>query len=394
MKTKLKDLGKCKVELTVEIDADEAKALVKDVEKVFLREAKLPGFRPGKVPIELIRKEFAESLKQETERSMFQKNYAQAVKAESVEEVALVNVKDVSCTADGGSFTAEIDVKPKFKLPTYKGLKVSSKDTTVKDSEVEETVERMRKAYAKTVDATADDVAAEGDFVQIDYSGTVKDKPILEINAEAKFVAEGKGYWTQIEEGRFLPEILDALKGMKIGETKEDVKAKFDKESAPEGLKGEKAVYVVTLKALRKRVLATDEELVEKTKSESMEKYVASIRENMEKQAVAMEARRREEEAIELLLKKVDFDVPETLVEREKNNSLMEFAQQAQYAGLDAEYFKNNRDKIMKEAEEGAIKRIRLWYILQAIATAEKIEASDEELGKKAIEFVLANAKG
>lgn len=394
MKTKLKDLGKCKVELTVEVDADEAKALVKDVEKVFLREAKLPGFRPGKVPIELIRKEFAESLKQETERSMFQKNYAQAVKAESVEEVALVNVKDVSCTADGGSFTAEIDVKPKFKLPTYKGLKVSSKDTTVKDSEVEETVERMRKAYAKTVDATADDVAAEGDFVQIDYSGTVKGKSILEINAEAKFVAEGKGYWTQIEEGRFLPEILDALKGMKIGETKEDVKAKFDKESAPEGLKGEKAVYVVTLKALRKRVLATDEELVEKTKSESMEKYVASIRENMEKQAVAMEARRREEEAIELLLKKVDFDVPETLVEREKNNSLMEFAQQAQYAGLDAEYFKNNRDKIMKEAEEGAIKRIRLWYILQAIATAEKIEASDEELGKKAIEFVLANAKG
>jgi trigger factor len=252
----------------------------------------------------------------------------------------------------------------------------------------------MRKAYAKTVDATADDVAAEGDFVQIDYSGTVKGKSILEINAEAKFVAEGKGYWTQIEEGRFLPEILDALKGMKIGETKEDVKAKFDKESAPEGLKGEKALYKITLVALRKRILATDEELVEKTKSESFEKYVASIRENMEKFAVEQEARRREDEAIELLLKKADFDVPQTLVDREKNNTLMEFAKQAQYSGLDAKYFQDNRDKIMNEAEESAVKRIRLWYILQAIALEEKIEGSEEELGKKVVDFVLANAKG
>jgi trigger factor len=394
MKTKLKDLGKCKVELKVEIDADEAKSIVKDVEKVFLREAKLPGFRPGKAPIELIRKEFSESLSQEMQRAMFQKNYALAVEEEKIEEVALVNVKDISCSAEGGAFTAEIDVKPKFKLPTYKGLKVSSKDVAVKDSEVEETLNRMRKAYAKTVDATADDVAAEGDFVQIDYSGTVKGKSILEINAEAKFVAEGKGYWTQIEEGRFLPEILDALKGMKIGETKEDVKAKFDKESAPEGLKGEKALYKITLVALRKRILATDEELVEKTKSESFEKYVASIRENMEKFAVEQEARRREDEAIELLLKKADFDVPQTLVDREKNNTLMEFAKQAQYSGLDAKYFQDNRDKIMNEAEESAVKRIRLWYILQAIALEEKIEGSEEELGKKVVDFVLANAKG
>jgi trigger factor len=114
----------------------------------------------------------------------------------------------------------------------------------------------------------------------------------------------------------------------------------------------------------------------------------------MEKFAVEQEARRREDEAIELLLKKADFDVPQTLVDREKNNTLMEFAKQAQYSGLDAKYFQDNRDKIMNEAEESAVKRIRLWYILQAIALEEKIEGSEEELGKKVVDFVLANAKG
>ena len=74
MKTSTKNLDKCQVELKVTLDADEAKAIIKDVEKVFLREAQLPGFRKGKVPLELIRKEFGSGLKQEIERSMFSKN--------------------------------------------------------------------------------------------------------------------------------------------------------------------------------------------------------------------------------------------------------------------------------------------------------------------------------
>ena len=74
MKTNSKNLGKCQVKLNVELDADEVKAVVKETEKVFIREAQMPGFRKGKIPIEVIRKEFASSLKQEIERAMFQKN--------------------------------------------------------------------------------------------------------------------------------------------------------------------------------------------------------------------------------------------------------------------------------------------------------------------------------
>ena len=393
MKTSSKAQDKCQVKISVTLDADEMKAIVKDVEKEFVREAQIPGFRKGKVPLELVRKEFASGLKQEIERAMFQKHYPEAVKAEKVEEVALADVQDLKHDADGGSFVAVVEVKPTFKLPTYKGLKVEFKDAKVEDSAVKDQVERLRAAYATYEDAKDGDAVAEGDFVQFDYEGTVDGKKILEINPEAKIVGEGKGFWTQVEEGRFLPEILDALKGMKVGETKEGIKATFDKDAAPDGLKGAKAVYSVTLKSFRRRILPDDKELAEKAKAESVEKLTATIRESMEKRAVEQEAVRRENEAIELLMKKVDFDVPDSQVRRAMDGYLSELAQRAQYSGLDASYFEQNREQILKDAEATATKQVRLWYVIDAIAKEEKLDVKDAEKGKKVIELILANAK-
>jgi len=393
MKTSCKSQENCQVKLTVTLEAEEIAAIVKDVEKSFMREVQVPGFRKGKVPLQIIRKDFANGLKQETERAMFQRNYANAVKAEALEEVALADVQEVQYDEKGGSFVAVVEVKPTFKLPAYKGLKIELNEAKVEDAAVQDQLARLRAAYAKFEDAKEGEAVADGDFVQIDYEGMVGKKKILEINPEAKIVAEGKGFWTQVEEGRFLPEILDAVKGMKAGETKEGVKAKFDKESAPEGLKGEKAVYTVTLKSFRRRILPTDAEFVEKAKAESLEKLTATIRETMEKSAVEQENVRRENAAVELLLKKADFDVPGTLVRRAMDGYLQDLAQRAQYSGLNAEYFEKNREQILKDAEATATKQVRLWYILDAIAATEKIEAKDEEKGKKVIEFVLANVK-
>ena len=393
MNIEKKSLTKCQVQLKVSLDAAELGEIVKSVEKTFLREAQLPGFRKGKVPIELIRKEFATGLKQEIERAMIQRTYADAIKKEGVEEVALADVKDIARTEQGGSYTAIVETRPQFKLPTYKGLKVEFKDATVAEPLVAEQVERLRGAYAKFEDAKEGERVAAGDYVQIDYTGMVGKKPILEINPEAKIVGEGKGFWTQVEEGRFLPEILEAVKGMAIGETKDGVKAKFDKESAPEGLKGEKAVYTITLKAFRRRILPSDAEFAEKAKEESYEKLVENVRTALNKRAVEQEAIRRENAAVELLMKKVDFDVPSSQVRRAMDGYLQELARRAQYSGLDAEYFEKNRDKIMKDAEDAATRQVRLWYVLDAIAKEEKIEAKEDEVGKKVIEFVLANAK-
>ena len=393
MKTETKKMDKCEVSLTVALDADEAKACIKDVEKAFMKEVRLPGFRPGKVPVELIRKNFATEMQQEFTRAMIRKHYSNAVKAENLDEVALADVKDVSITPEGGIFTAIVEVKPTFKLPTYTGLKIAPANVKVEDNEVDEQVERLRAMYAKYEDAKEGEAAADGDFVQIDYSGTVDGKPILELAPEAKIVASGVGFWTQIEEGRFLPEILDALKGMKAGETKAEVNAKFDEGAAPDPLKGENAVYSVTLKSFRRRILPTDAEFAEKAKVENIDALKKTIRESLEKQRVQQEAARRENEAVEMLLKKVDFDVPESQVRNAEDSYLAQLEQRARNAGVTAEYIKENKDKILADARENAINQVRLWYLFDAIAEAEKIEAKDNERGKKVLEFILANAK-
>lgn len=393
MKTSAKTLDKCQVELTVTLDAEETKAVVKKVENAFVREAAIPGFRKGKVPVERIRREFATGLKQETEKALIGGKLADAIKAEGLDEVAVTGVKDVSYGDEGASFTTTVEVKPVFKLPTYKGLKIEQKDTKVSDAALAERLEALRAAYAKFEDAQDGDTVTDGDFVQIDYSGTVDGKPIAEVAPEAKIVASGTGFWTQVEEGRFLPELLDALKGMKAGETKSDIVAKFDKEAAPEGLKGAKASYTLTLKAFRRRILPTDAELAERAKAESFEKLQATTREQMEKMAVEQEAARRENEAVELLLKKVDFDVPQSQVRQTMDGFIRQLAERAQYSGLNAEYFEKNRDKILKDAEENATRQVRLWYVIDAIAKEEKLDAKPEDVGKKVMELILANAK-
>lgn len=396
MKTTQKNLDNSQVKLTVELDAGEAAAVITKVEKQFMREAQIPGFRKGKVPLELIRRQFSNALEEEAKKEMFREYYSQAVNAEKIEEVALADVTEINITKEAGSFVATIDVKPQFKLPTYKGLKISSQDVTVTDEAVDNQIESLRKAFAKFEDAKEGDAAAKGDYIQIDYKGTVKGKSILELNPEAKIVAEGTGFWTQIEDGRFLPEILEAVEGMKIGETKEKVAAKFDKETAPEGLKGVKAEYTVTLKALRTRILPTDEELIKVRGEESLENMKAKMRETMEKAAVERESVRRENEAAEILMKKVDFAVPQSMVRNAMDNYLSDLSQRAQLSGIGVEYFKENRDKIMKEAEDAAVKQVRLWYVIEAIAKAEDIKVEDKEngnLGKAVIDFILANAK-
>jgi len=393
MKVEKKKLGKCRVQIEVALDAAEIGAVVKKVERVFVREARLPGFRPGKCPVELIRKRFAEGLSAETLDTMVRDNLESAVKESGVDSVGVTEIKDRKADASGGSFTAVVDVRPEFKLPSYKGLKIEFRDAKVADADVENQLARIREAYAKYEDAKEGDAVAKGDFAQIDYKGQIDSKPISEVapQNEAKILAAGEGFWTQVEDGRFIPELLDALVGMKAGESKE-VKVKFAKENVPEAVAGKKAVYSLSLKSFRRRILPDDAEFLEKTKAESIEKMTSDIREAMQKRADEDEARRREDQAVELLLKKADFDVPGSVVERAADAWLEDFAKRAKYAGLDDGYFAKNREKILKDAEEHAEKQVRLFYLLDAIAKAENI-ASGEDANKKALDLVIANAK-
>ena len=391
----------CVINLTVKAEAEEIKGEVKKVLNEFMREAQIPGFRKGKVPVEIVRKSFAAELKREMEGACFRAFYPKAVEESGLKVIALEGVTEMKFDeATGVEFTALVEIRPEYKLPKYKGLSIKAGDAKVEDSAVDAQVESMRKMFAKYEDGKEGDAVADGDFVQFDYKGTLDGQPLSEIVPDQKAVCEATGFWTQIEEGRFLPEILDALKGMKSGEEKKDVEVKFPKDAAPEPLKGKKAVYELKVTMLRKCTLPDDAGLVESMKSESMDKIRADIRERLEKQAAEAEVENRRNQAIEQLLKKADFDVPPSLVQRQAEAYLGRLAQQMQYAGVTNEYIEQNREKILKDATEQAEKQVRLSYLLLDIADAEKIEVEetdenkkDQARAEKTLDFIVSEAK-
>ena len=391
----------CVISLTVTADAEEIKDEVKKVLNEFVREAQIPGFRKGKVPVELIRKNFANELKRETEGACFRAFYPKAVDESKLKVIALEGVSEMKVDeAAGMSFTALVEVRPEYKLPKYKGLPIKQQDAKVEDKTVEDQLESMRKMFAKFEDGKDGEVAEEGDFVQFDYIGSLGGKPLSEIVPDQKAICEATGFWAQIEDGRFLPEILDALKGMKAGEEKKGVTVKFPKDAAPEPLKGKKASYDLKVTMFRKRTLPDDAGLAAAAKAESVDKLRADIRDRLEKQATEAEVANRKDQAIELLLKKTDFDVPPSLVQRQTEAYLGQLAQQMQYAGVTGDYIEQNREKILKDAADHAEKQVRLSYILLDIAEAEKIEVDEKDENKKdqaraekTLEFILAQAK-
>lgn len=397
MKFETKESSPCVMALSVKAEADETKAPYQKVLNVFMREASIPGFRKGKVPLNIIKQKFQKEIAHECQQACFSEFYPKALKESGLDAVNLQNVTDVLFTPETGfSCTALVEVKPTFDLPKYKKLAIKAGDATVTDEQVTERVESFRKAFAKFEDAKEGDAIAEGDFVQFDYTGALDDKaktPLAEVAPDQKAVCGATGFWTQLEEGRFLPEILDALKGMKAGETKDDVKVKFPKDNAPEALKGKKCVYTVTVKGFRRRTLPDDATFAADAKAESLDALRAQIREQMEKDAAAAELENRKGQAIELLLKKADFAVPPSLVQRQIQSYLQDLAQRAQYSGMSADYIEQNRDKILADAETNAVRQVRLSYILLGIAKAENIEATDADVNA-GLEKMAAGSNG
>ena len=397
MKFETKESSPCVMALSVKAEADETKAPYQKVLNVFMREASIPGFRKGKVPLNIIKQKFQQEIAHECQQACFSEFYPKALKESGLDAVNLQNVTDVLFTPETGfSCTALVEVKPTFDLPKYKKLAIKAGDATVTDEQVTERLESFRKAFAKFEDAKEGDAIAEGDFVQFDYAGALDDKaktPLAEVAPDQKAVCGATGFWTQLEEGRFLPEILDALKGMKAGETKDDVKVKFPKDNAPEALKGKKCVYTIAVKGFRRRTLPDDATFAADAKAESLDALRAQIREQMEKDAAAAELENRKGQAIELLLKKADFAVPPSLVQRQIQSYLQDLAQRAQYSGMSADYIEQNRDKILADAEANAVRQVRLSYILLGIAKAENIEATDADVNA-GLEKMAAGSNG
>lgn len=383
MKVDTQNIGPCKVKVIVKAEADETRSEYTEVMKVFMQQGRVPGFRPGKVPREIITREFHKEITEEVQGRLFRALYKPALEQGQVKMVALAEVGNMLFSPETGiTFTMSVETEPSFDLPKYKKVPVIFEDPVVTDDQVDEQIDHLRKAFAKFEEASAEHAIDAGDLVSIDFTGLVDGQPVHALAEAAKPISEGTDFWLQIEEGRFIPDVIDALKGMQAGETKE-INLKFAKDYPVEALRGKKAVYNVTVKAVRMRLPTHDEALLEQVKLDSIEVLREQTRARLQESADQAEKHRREQTVIEFLLKKADFDLPESQVADEINTTLDRMMHEAQYRGLTRDDLEKNREAIIENATNSAKRQLRLRYILGRIAEQEGVTVSDEDVDKK-----------
>ena len=178
MNIRVESAGQCRKNVFVEVPADLVKNEFGEVVQAYSQYAKIPGFRPGRAPRDLVRKRFAKEIAQEVKERLVPRAYQEAVKQQNIQTVAVLDVKE-DPIEDGQpfSFTVVVDVTPEFPLPDYKGLKIEGKKIEISEEDVDSTIKRLQDQGGRYDDVTGRAVQT-GDLVQVDYEGTIDGQPV------------------------------------------------------------------------------------------------------------------------------------------------------------------------------------------------------------------------
>ena len=368
--------------LTVEVDAEKVNEGLDAAFKKVVKNITLPGFRKGKVPRVIFEKRFGvEALYQDALDILLPEAYAKAVEEAGIEPVDIPEI-DIEQMEKGKNliFKAKVTVKPEVKLGQYKGLEVEKMDTTVTDEDVEKELKRLQENYAELV-VKEDGKIENGDTAVIDFEGFVDGEPFEGGKAE--------NYSLEIGSGTFIPGFEDQLIGMQAGEEKE-IQVTFPEEYHAKELAGKPATFKVKVHEVKeKRLPALDDEFAKDVDDEveTLEQLKEKIRKRLE------EAKKNEAEAalrdalVEKAAENAEIDIPEVMIKNETDRMLREFDQRLQMQGLnlDLYYQFSGQDEaaLREQMKEDAEKRVRVALTLEAIAKAENIEVTEEEVNEE-----------
>jgi trigger factor len=304
-------------------------AEVADAEKKVLAElvkvARLPGFRPGHAPENMVKARYAKEFKGELQNRLVNDAY-KFLADESKLDIYGVTQLDGADKIESGKdlelkFT--VDLRPSFDLPEYKGLPVNVEKTDVSDDEVKQACERIisQRAEFKPVDAPA----KKGDYVQLSYAGTLDGKPLEELVADKPLYTKQASTWEEAGADEGVPcvrAVVDALVGMKKGD-KKTVSQEYAKDFEVAQLAGKTVSYDIEVKEVRERVLPTLDEAFYKTMgADNAEQFAENVKKDIERGKAQRIEQNKREQLVKLLQEKANFALPESAVEAETQEIL------------------------------------------------------------------------
>lgn len=372
MKTDVERLNPTRVKLTVEVPFEELKPSLDKAYREVAKQINIPGFRKGKVPPAVIDRRLGRGVVLEQAiQDAVPRAYGEALREGNVKALGQPEL-DVKEFADNAplNFTAEVDTRPDFDLPDYAGLDVTVDDTDVSDDEIDEQLSGLRERFA--VLRGVERAAADGDYVSIDMSAVADGVELEDISVN------GMSY--EIGRGGLVDGLDEALAGMEVDEAKTFHTTLLGERA------GEEADVTVTVKSVKEKQLPELDDEFAQTASEydTLDELRGDMRGRLERGRTAQQANQAQEKALDALLGKVDFPVPDSVLEEEIGNRRGNLEQQLSGSGLDlAAYLSaqgQSEEDYLAELRDGALKSVRAGWLLDEIADKEDLSVEEQEL--------------
>ena len=377
MSVQVEKLEKNMAKLTIEVAAEELEKAIEAAYQKNKSKISIPGFRKGKVPRQMIERMYGkEVFYEDAANALIPDAYEKALD-ECEEDIVSSPSIDVVQIEAGKPFifTAEVALKPEVKLGKYKGVKVEKADITVTDEEVDAEINKERENNARNIEVT-DRAVKDGDITTLDFEGFV--------DGVAFEGGKGENYPLTIGSGAFIPGFEEQLIGAEIGKEVE-VNVTFPEDYQAEDLKGKAAVFKCTVKEIKEKQLPEldDEFASEVSEFETLAEYKADVKGKLEERK-AKEAKDAKEAAIiEEIVKDSEMEIPEAMLATQQRQMVDEFAQRIQMQGLSIDqYFQftgSSYEQMIEQVKPQAEKRIQSRLVLEAVAKAENITATDED---------------
>ncbi len=383
MKTDVQDINATRKTIAVTVTSEEVTELEAKLIKDFQRQAKIPGFRPGKAPENMVRTRFAKDIKQELNQRVVSQAHQEGVAGADFEVFTIVELDEGEIAGGQDAVvTFTVDVVPEFDVPAYEGLKVTNTPTEATDEDVTKMLDQILSQRAEY--NVAEKAAEKGDYVQCGYEGKIGDELVADLVPETPMFGTQKTTWEEAgnEDAPGVRAVVDGLVGMKAGDSKE-VTMEFPEDFQPEALAGKTAVYTIEAKEVREKVMPEmDEAFFTSLQVKDEAELRTKIAENIENQKKQQNANSERQQITEALLKAVDFPIPESGVESETEAVLRDFMQRNMQQGVSAEEFEKHKDSLHEGASKAAHDRLKSRLILSKIAEKEKIKVENEDFSR------------
>ena len=388
MNVSVENLAPCKKLVRVELDATAVNTAFDAVTKDYQKQAALPGFRPGKAPLPMVVKKYDAEIKDEAKRKLIGDAYRKAIDEQKLQVVGYPDIEEVQFgRGQSLQFTATIETAPDFQLPEYKGLPATLETKSVTDADVERALDLLRGQHANY--NTVARPLASGDIAVVNYTGTCEGKVITELAPTAKGLTEQKNFWVETTEGKFIPGFAEQLIGASASD-KRTVNVEFPADFVTKELQGKKGVYEVELVEVKEKSLPTlDDDLAKKFGAENLEALKVGVRADLENELKYSRSKNLRGQLVRALLGKVNFDLPESAVANETRNVVYDLVRQNTQRGIARELIENQKDEIYAMAAGNAKERVKLAFVVGRIAEQEKIQASQEDVIKRAQQLAM-----